>query len=312
MADNPGTSVPFAFQLTLLARAKALGLAIFYLVVVAALVLAAVFGLAAAGIVPAVSANPLALPQRLLREWAETGGAVLALVSLAVLTGEPISRLGFALKGAWRDLPIGLAAGFLLMAGSLGVIAAMGGCDFGGATLPLQEVLKLGAFYVLYDFAVAVLEETVFRSFILVQLSRAFSFWPAAVITAALFGLAHAGNINEAPFGLLMAGLFGLALAYSMRRSGALWFAIGAHFAYDYAEDFVFGVPDSGSIPRYAWFHTTLHGPDWLTGGKVGPEASLLLLPLPLLLALIARLALPRREAWTATPGLQAAAGGPH
>lgn len=303
MADSPGTSVPFVLQPTLRGRVKALGLAILYLVVFAALVLAAIYGLAAAGLAPAVRAYHLTLPQRFLREWAGTGCAVLAVLCLAALTREPISRLGFAMKGVWRDLPIGLAAGFLLVAGSLGIIAAMGGCDFGGATLPLDRILKMGAFYLLLDFATAVLEETVFRSFILVQLSRAFSFWPAAAVTAALFGLAHAGNINEAPFGLLMVSLFGLGLAYSFRRSGALWFAIGAHLAYDYAEDFIFGVPDSGSPPQYALFHTALHGPAWLTGGKVGPEASLLLLPLPLLLALVARLALPRREAWTATPG---------
>jgi uncharacterized protein len=296
MAGSPVTSISFAVAPTLGGRGRALGLAALFLVVAVAVVLAAIFGLHWAGLGPVVRPSHLTLPLQLARQWAAAGGTVLAVVLLALVTREPLSRLGFATRGAWRDFPVGLAAGFAVMAGSLAAIAAMGGCDFGGVTLPLGRILGLGAVYLLLDAGVAVLEETLFRSFILVQLSRALSWWPAAILSSVLFGLAHAGNVNEAPLGLVMAGSFGLALAYSFRRSGALWFALGGHVAYDFAEDFLFGVPDSGKVPENALLHTVLHGPAWLTGGTVGPEASLLVLPAPLVLALLARLALPRRE----------------
>jgi membrane protease YdiL (CAAX protease family) len=173
----------------------------------------------------------------------------------------------------------------------------MGGAKFSYVAAPLGQIASAAACYALLDLVVGFFEEMAFRSFILVQLSRAFGFWPAAIATSILFGLAHGGNLNEGRYGLVVAGLLGLAVAYSFRRSGTLWFAIGWHAAYDFAEDYVFGVPDSGSAPPAdSLLHTTMHGPTWLTGGKVGPEASLLTLAALVALVLVIRFALPRRE----------------
>jgi uncharacterized protein len=290
------TGTTFEIRPNLRGRAKALGLAVLYVAAAAVLVAAFTFGLAKTGLVPATHGSSLSMSQVFLRELAYAVAAVLALLALARLIREPISRMGFARTGARRDLLTGLASGVVLVAIPLGITWAMGACDFGGVVLAPGRIAGFATYYILLDFAVAVFEETVFRSAVLVQLSRAFSFWPGAIVTAILFGLAHAGNVNEAPLGLVVACLAGLVLAYSFWRSGALWFAIGFHTAYDFVEDFVFGVPDSGVVPKDALLHTTLHGPDWLTGGKVGPEASLLAFAAFLVLALIARLALPRRE----------------
>jgi len=290
------TGASFEIRPNLRGRAKALGLAVLYLAAAALFIAAFIFGLAKTGLAPAAHGSSLSMGQEFLRESAFAASVVLALLALARLTRESISRLGFAGKGAWRDVATGLAAGLVLVAGPLGIMSAIRACEFGGVTLAPDRILRFATYYVFLDFAVAVFEETLFRSFILVQLSRAISFWPAAIVTALLFGFAHAGNINEAPLGLLVASLAGLVLAYSFWRSGALWFAIGFHTAYDFVEDFVFGVPDSGVVPANALMHTTLHGPVWLTGGDAGPEASVLALAAFLVLALIARFALPRRE----------------
>jgi hypothetical protein len=37
-----------------------------------------------------------------------------------------------------------------------------------------------------------------------------------------------------------------------------------------------YGVPDSGIVPYHNLLNSTLSGPHWLTGGVVGPEASVL------------------------------------
>jgi uncharacterized protein len=290
------TGASFEIRPNLRGRAKALGLAVLYLAAAALLIAAFIFGLVKTGLAPPGRGSSLSPGQEFLRESAFALSVVLALLALARLTREPISRLGFAGKGARRDLATGLGAGLVLVAAPLGIMSAMGACEFGGFALASDRILRFATYYVFLNFAVAVFEETLFRSYILVQLSRAISFWPAAIVTALLFGFAHAGNINEAPLGLLAASVAGLALAYSFWRSGALWFAIGFHTAYDFVEDFVFGVPDSGVVPANALMHTTLHGPVWLTGGDAGPEASVLALAAFLVLALIARLALPHRE----------------
>ena len=286
---------PFEARSTLAGRARAFGLVFAYLAVFAVVLAGLVFALAATGLAPAVRAEHLTQTQSLLRECADAAAAVLAVVALAALTREPLRRWGFATRGAWRDLPLGLATGFLLMAAMLGATSALGGYDFGRLSLAPDRILASAAFFALFDVAVAVFEETLFRSFVLVQLSRALGFWPAALITAALFGLAHTGNVGEAPIGLAVAGLGGLVFAYSFRRTGALWFAIGFHAAWAYAEDFVFGVPDSGNVQRGVLLHPVIHGPGWLTGGQVGPEGSLLALAAILAAAAVVRFALPRR-----------------
>jgi hypothetical protein len=291
------TSSSFEIRPTLAGRAKAVGLAILYLAVFALLLAISVWGLAATGLAPAVRANHLAPGQSFLRECADAAAAVLAVIVLAAFTREPISRLGFAMKGAGRYILMGLFTGFVLMAGFFGALSATGGYAFAASSLAPDQILGPAIFAALFALAVAVFEETLFRSFILVQLSRAFSFWPAAAVTAILFGLAHVGNVNEASLGLLVAGLGGLVFAYAFLRSGALWFSIGFHAAMAYSEDFVFGVPDSGNVANSAWLRPTIHGPAWLTGGKVGPEGSVLALALVLTLALFTRFALPRREA---------------
>src|SRR5581483_10946584 len=268
MMIPPPPSDSFEIRPTLAGRATALGLAVLYFAIVAGAVVAWTF-------LPALHGNQLSLSLQLLQEAAWAASALAALVIMAAVRHESISRWGFATNGAWRDFRLGLTTGFALMAGSLGVIAIAGGCRFSGGAAAIGRIMGAAVLYCLYDLAVGLFEEAFFRSFFLVQLSRALSFWPAAIITAIVFCLAHGGNINEAPLGLVVAALGGLVLAYSFRRAGALWFAIGWHAAYDFTEDFVFGVPDSGNAVRQdTLLHTTLHGPTWRTGGKIGPEAS--------------------------------------
>jgi uncharacterized protein len=63
-------------------------------------------------------------------------------------------------------------------------------------------------------------EETLFRGFLFKGLRRRFSMWPAALISACLFGLVH---FQEIEFLILIPGLvvvgLGLALVYERRQS---------------------------------------------------------------------------------------------
>jgi len=87
--------------------------------------------------------------------------------------------------------------------------------------------------------------------------------------------LAHLRNIGEGWAGALSLILFGVFACFTVRRTGTLWFAVGFHAAGDYAETFLFSVPDSGTLARGQLLHSSLHGPAWLTGGSIGPEGSL-------------------------------------
>jgi hypothetical protein len=51
---------------------------------------------------------------------------------------------------------------------------------------------------------------------------------------------------------------------------------VGFHLGYDWAETFFYGEPDSGLLPTGNFLTSTFSGPRWLTGGSVGPEASVI------------------------------------
>lgn len=70
--------------------------------------------------------------------------------------------------------------------------------------------------------------------------------------------------------------LAGLMLAYSFRRTGALYYACGFHAAWDGGSTFLFGVVAVGVRLPDTLFHAEMHGPVWLTGGSAGPIAGAL------------------------------------
>jgi membrane protease YdiL (CAAX protease family) len=72
-----------------------------------------------------------------------------------------------------------------------------------------------------------------------------------------------------------------------LRRTGDLWFAIGFHTAWDWAESYFYGVPDSGELVTGHLMNVSFSGPQWLTGGSVGPEGSWLCTALLVVLGLI-------------------------
>ncbi len=77
----------------------------------------------------------------------------------------------------------------------------------------------------------------------------------------------------------LSVGLFGLFWSFTLWRTGTLWFAIGFHAMSDYADMVIFAQPNTGNHGESLTGHflnVTYRGPDWLTGGPRGTEASVL------------------------------------
>jgi hypothetical protein len=123
--------------------------------------------------------------------------------------------------------------------------------------------------------AVGLSEEYLFRGYAQYTLARGIGFWPAAVFLSVLFGAVHLWNPGENYAGAAGVVATGLLFAFTLRRTGNLWLAVGWHASFDFGETFLYSVPDSGTLFEHHLSSATLHGPAWLTGGTVGPEASL-------------------------------------
>lgn len=224
--------------------------------------------------------HPTANLERMLAiEVAAQGlGALAATALIARAGGRRLRDFGFGGHDRWRNFLIGIATGLALLSLMLLAMRAASAVSIEPATTAISPATFHAVFYALLMLGVAFSEEGFSRGYALVALSQSVSFWPAAIATGAIFGLMHAFNGGETPVGVASAGLFGIVLAYSYRRTGSLWFAFGIHAGWDYAESFVFGVPNSGVTLPGGLFHARFDGPAWLTGGSAGPEGSILML----------------------------------
>lgn len=142
--------------------------------------------------------------------------------------------------------------------------------------------------------AVSISEEFTFRGYLLFSLAKRLRFWPAAIFISVLFGAAHVPNHGETALGIVQVVGTGLLFCLMIRRTGNLWFALGYHAMWDWAQTFFFGTPDSGLVGVGRYLNSSVQGPDWLTGGSAGPEGSVLALLVLLLCALLIHVRFPK------------------
>jgi len=175
----------------------------------------------------------------------------------------------FGAHGALRELGSGLVIGAALFSATIGVLAALGLYTVQGwrslDVLVAPLAMSAGA---------AVIEELLFRGVIFRIIEASLGTWIALAISAALFGLVHLGNPNASWVAAaaisLEAGIM-LAAAYVLTRR--LWLPIGIHAAWNFTQGGIFSVAVSGGKTD-GLLVATLSGPNWLSGGEFGAEAS--------------------------------------
>jgi CAAX protease family protein len=216
------------------------------------------------------------LPNRLmLGESIDLVSALFAAWVMSRLEGRPFGEYGLPGRTAFGKLFWqGALFGLVEISTVLGVIAALGGYRFGELAIHGVDLLRWAMLWGAVFLAVGFYEEFAFRGYLQFTLSQGVGFWPSAIMLSLIFGIMHATNPGESWVGLAGVVLSGLFWCLTLRRTGSLWFAVGMHASFDFAETFLYSVPDSGMIFPGHLSNATLHGPAWLTGGSAGPEAS--------------------------------------
>lgn len=109
-------------------------------------------------------------------------------------------------------------------------------------------------------------------------------FWQAAWATSTGFGFIHTLNRGENWIGIFAAACIGFVFCVSVWMTGSAWWAIGCHAAWDWTETYFYGTADSGFVARGHLFSTHPAGNPLWSGGTDGPEGSLLIIPVVLLM----------------------------
>lgn len=176
--------------------------------------------------------------------------------------------------------------GFLPLTLELLLMRALGLFYFGPLALHGPQIISWGLVWAAAFLFVGLVEEFSVRGYILYTLAEGIGFWPSAIILAIGFARAHMGNPGETRVGIVATAFFALFAAATLWRTGNLWLAVGAHAGWDWGQSFFYGVSDSGLQAQGHLMEPHFHGPDWLTGGSVGPEGSVFTLVLWALMTL--------------------------
>lgn len=199
--------------------------------------------------------------------------AVLALLVYAFVVGRtehrPVDEL--AREGALPALGRGALIGLAMFGAVIVNLAFLGDYEvdgFGSWTGPVALVGFMAA--------AAVTEELLFRGVLFRIVEGRIGTWWSLALTGLVFGLMHLGNENATVWGALAIAIEAggmLAAAYAATRN--LWVPIGLHFAWNFAGAGVFGTAVSGSETPDGLLKGATSGPELITGGEFGPEASL-------------------------------------
>lgn len=165
---------------------------------------------------------------------------------------------------------LGVVAGVLLFSIIVGALYLFGsyhvtGTNPNAAWLPALLVVGLGA---------GIGEEIMFRGVLFRIVEEGLGTWWALVISALFFGAVHLGNPGATLWSSIAiaieAGLL-FGMLYHVTRSLAL--CMGLHAAWNFTQGTIYGIPVSGTDAD-GWLVSARTGPDWLSGGVFGAEAS--------------------------------------
>jgi membrane protease YdiL (CAAX protease family) len=184
-----------------------------------------------------------------------------------------------AWTGAVSNAAIGIVLGVVFIAASMLMVIT----EF-SFTRSSGDTASIVATMVAVQLAAAVTEELLFRGLALQALERVCGSWVALAITAVFFGLLHLANPGAtlwSSFTIAVEAGVLLGAAFLWRRN--IWLVVGLHFAWNTSVGLL-GIPVSG---HRATGVLTAHptGPELLTGGGFGLEASIVPVIVSLVLA---------------------------
>jgi len=203
--------------------------------------------------------------------------AILPGFVMARIESRPFGDFGLpAGRALRRNFWVGTLWGIASLSVLMLVLRAAGAFQFGSLSLHGVRIFKFAVYYAVLFLCTGFFEEFLVRGYSQWALARVMNFWPAAAVLSVAFGYIHGANPGESKTGLVAAGLIGLFLCLTLRRTGDLWWAVGFHAAWDWGESYLYSVPDSGTLLPGHLINSSFHGPAWLTGASVGPEGSYL------------------------------------
>ena len=213
--------------------------------------------------------------------------ATAALIGLYALGVKLLERHWPRDLGMGKLLPhtaLGMVVGFVYMTLVVSTIVAVGCATMGHNDFAWGDILQAFLLFL----TVGVGEEMIFRGIVFRQIDERWNTWAALIVSALLFGFTHLPNDGATWWSSLAIAIeAGLMLAVAYKWSGTLWLPIGIHWAWNFAQGNIYGAAVSGTEAGSSVLNINAYGPDIITGGVFGPEASIIAVIFGLLITII-------------------------
>lgn len=121
--------------------------------------------------------------------------------------------------------------------------------DFSAAQIPMMLFAFISVFFQ------STSEELWCRGFLYERINIHYPLWVAVLVNGVLFGLLHCFNPGVTV--LAIADITICGIAYSLLRwySGSIWTCFGIHTMWNFTQNFLFGLPNSGLVSEASVFH---------------------------------------------------------
>ena len=180
----------------------------------------------------------------------------LVILYCALAEKNTFHSLTHAAKGGgkgntWKLFGIGLLAGIVTNVACIVVAAIHGDLHFSVGRFETGYMLL--AFFVVLIQAGA--EELLTRGYIFGALKERYSVWIAVAANSLLYGALHLMNDGATVFSIINIVIYGAALSIVMVYFDSIWYCIAMHTAWNFSQNFLFGLPNSGLVSEKSFLH---------------------------------------------------------
>lgn len=198
------------------------------------------------------------------------GILLLIWVFMKYLDKEKFTHLGFDTKNRLYEFIIGIVIGAFIMAIAYSLLLFLGEINFQSVNFDFKEIILS----ILIFTTVSVMEEVLFRGYILKNLMISFNKYIALIVSSILFSLVHGFNPNIDLFSLTNIFFAGILLGISYIHTKNLWFPIALHLSWNLFQT-IFGFNVSGQ-KSYSLIQFSIPENNMINGGEFGFEGSIL------------------------------------
>ena len=227
------------------------------------------------GLIAGVDMNNLASGQTSIQHliialFGLLGSFIVLWFFMRFIDGEKFVNLGFQTKNRFNNFIVGILIGLGIMAIGYELLIYLKEIFFLKLTFDTKELIISILLYTI----VAVVEETLFRGYILKNLMISFNKYVALVVSSILFSLMHIFNPNVDLFSLFNLFLLGILFGLSYIYTKNLWFPIALHLSWNLFQS-LFGFNVSG-LDTYSLIEFKINEANLINGGAFGFEGSYL------------------------------------